>query len=157
MVEIKDSLGNIQLLNLPLTAFLCSRKYSSNSVLKSYDWAKSQRAAGQCIISGFHSPLEKDVFEILLKGNQPIIYALARGMLKKIPQNLEPYINAGRLLIITPFEKAIERITKDNAEIRNRLCISLAKDITVAHLTPGGQLDTLLKEANNKKVEILDK
>jgi hypothetical protein len=35
-------------------------------ILKCYDWAIAQREAGNCIISGFHSQLEKDVLHYLL-------------------------------------------------------------------------------------------
>jgi hypothetical protein len=36
-----------------------------------------------CIISGFHSQLEKDVLHYLLKGKQLIMIALARGLKEK--------------------------------------------------------------------------
>jgi hypothetical protein len=40
---IKDSLGNTDLLKLPKTAFLCSRKVPASVVLKSYDWTIEQK------------------------------------------------------------------------------------------------------------------
>ena len=58
---IKENIGNIDLLKLPKTAFLCSRKVPATVVLKCYDWAIEQREEGNCIISGFHSVIEKDV------------------------------------------------------------------------------------------------
>jgi len=76
-------LGNRELLKQKKTAFLCSRTIPASAILKCYDWAIAQREAGNCIISGFHSQLEKDVFHFLLKGNQPIIIALARGLKEK--------------------------------------------------------------------------
>jgi hypothetical protein len=78
--SILETLGNIKLLECEKAAFLCSSRYTSEAVLKSYDWALEQRKAGKCVISGFHSPLEKDVLDILLKGTQPVILALARGI-----------------------------------------------------------------------------
>jgi hypothetical protein len=42
--------------------------------------AIAQRESGNCVISGFHSQIEKDVLHYLLKGNQPIIVFLARGL-----------------------------------------------------------------------------
>ena len=65
--------GNKDLLQLPKTAFFCSRSVPAEEILRTYDWAREQRKQGKCIISGFHSIIEKDVFEILLKGSQPII------------------------------------------------------------------------------------
>jgi len=77
---IVSSLGNTELLKLHKTAFLCSREISASVVLKCYDWAIEQHEKGSCIISGFHSKLEKDVFHYLLAGKQSVIMALARGM-----------------------------------------------------------------------------
>lgn len=75
-----SSLGDMELLKLRKTAFLCSRRIPASVVLKCYDWAIEQRESGNCVISGFHSILEKDVFHYLLAGTQPVIMVLARGM-----------------------------------------------------------------------------
>lgn len=80
---IKSTKGNIELLKMNKNAFLCSRKIPASIVLKCYDWARAQREAGNCVIGGFHSQLEKDVLHYLLKGNQPIIVAMARGLKRK--------------------------------------------------------------------------
>ena len=48
----------------------------------------------------FHH-LEKEVLHFLAKGKQPIILVLARQMYKQIPQELQPLLNSGRLLIIS--------------------------------------------------------
>ena len=86
---IVSSLGNTELLKLRKTAFLCSREIPASVVLKCYDWAIEQRDKGNCIISGFHSKIEKDVFHYLLAGTQPVIMALARGMKEKIDTGIE--------------------------------------------------------------------
>ena len=138
---ITASLGNIGLLKLPKTAFLCSRKVPASAVLKCYDWAIAQREAGNCVISGFHSQLEKDVFHYLLKGIQPIIIALARGLKEKLESELQNPLDEGRLLIITPFEKTIKRVTEQTAATRNKLMIDLADSITVGFASAGGHLE----------------
>lgn len=82
-------IGNKQILEHFKIAFLCSRKCPANIILKSYDWAVEQREKGVCVISGFHSKIEKDVLHYLLKGNQPIILVLARGLKKRLEPELE--------------------------------------------------------------------
>ena len=62
------SIGNNEILNNYKIGFLCSRKVPSNIILKTYDWAIAQRDAGKCVVSGFHSKIEKDVPHYLLKG-----------------------------------------------------------------------------------------
>src|SRR5688572_10591413 len=107
---IKDKIGNIEILKKSKTAFLCSRKVPSSVVLKCYDWAVEQREKGNCVISGFHSQLEKDVLHYLLKGKQPIIIALARGLKEKIEPDLQKPLEEGRLLIVTPFIEKVKRV-----------------------------------------------
>src|SRR5437879_5961143 len=107
--------GNNSILNLHKTAFLCSRKIPAGAVLKCYDWAIEQRNAGNCVISGFQSTLEKDVLHYLLKGNQPIIIALARGLKQRVEPDLKKGVDEGRILMITPFDKAIKRVTEQTA------------------------------------------
>lgn len=142
---ITASLGNIDLLKLPKTAFLCSRKMPASAVLKCYDWAIEQREKGNCVISGFHSQIEKDVLHYLLKGKQPIILALARGLKEKLEPEFSTPIEQGRLLIITPFDKTIKRVTEQTAATRNKIMIELADNITVGYVSPSGQLEELLK------------
>jgi len=142
---IRATQGNTELLKLPKTAFMCSRKVPASAVLKCYDWAIAQREAGNCVISGFHSQLEKDVFHYLLKGKQPIIITLARGLKEKLEPELQKPLDEGRLLIITPFEKTVKRITEQTAATRNKMMIDLADSITVGFASAGGQLEELLK------------
>ncbi len=145
---IKGRLGNEALLSKSKTAFLCSRNIPASVVLKCYDWAIDQREKGNCIISGFHSQIEKDVFHYLLKGTQPIILALARGMKVKIEPVLSRAIDNNRLLIITPFSKEVTRVTEKTAMTRNELMINLADNITLGHMSKGGQIEKLLERVN---------
>lgn len=136
--------GNYQLLQLPKTAFLCSRKVPASIVLKCYDWAIHQRNAGRCVVSGFHSQIEKDVLHYLLKGDQPIIVALARGLKKRIESEFVEACKKNRLLIITPFAQNIVRVTQQTANKRNELMVELADEIFVAYAQPEGNVERLV-------------
>jgi len=138
-------LGNIELMNVSKTAFLCSRKIPASVVLKCYDWAIAQRDAGNCVISGFHSKLEKDVFHYLLKGKQPVIMVLARGMKQKIEPELKKQIDQGRLLIISPFPVEVKRVTEETSEIRNKVMIEMADSVVVGFANESGTLQKTLK------------
>ena len=130
--------GNTELLNLKKTAFLCSRKVPASAVLKCYDWAIAQQEAGICVISGFHSQIEKDVLHYLLKGQQPIIIALARSLKEKTEPELQKPLEEGRLLIITPFDKNIKQASRERAARRNKMMIELSDSITVGFASAGG-------------------
>ena len=150
----ENYIGNLELIKLKKTAFLCSRKVPASVILKCYDWAIEQREKGNCVISGFHSQIEKDVLYYLLKGNQPIIVALARGLKQRLePEFIKP-MEEGRLLIFTPFQNEVKKITQQTAFIRNQMMIELADKIVVGYMQSEGLLDRCLKE-NPRVFEIL--
>jgi hypothetical protein len=149
---IKASLGNQELLTLPKVAFLCSRRIPAATVLKCYDWAIARRDEGQCVISGFHSQMEKDVLYYLLKGTQPIILALARGMKSRLEPELKPHLDEGRLLIITPFDTTVKRVTAETSRMRNLMMLELADEILIGYSSPGGQLEEILNSYKGKSV-----
>ena len=57
-------LGNQELLQAQKLALFCSRKCPGNLILKAYDLARSLRDAGTTVISGFHTPVEKECLRI---------------------------------------------------------------------------------------------
>ena len=152
MICIQEHIGNIDLLKLNKTAFLCSQKCPAEVVLKSYDWAKRQREEGNCIVCGNHSQIEKDVFEILLKGKQPLILVLARGLKHQLEPEIQKAIMANRLLIISPFNLRTKRLTRETASIRNQVILQISNQIVVGYKTPNGQLDNLI---NSQSVVLL--
>ena len=117
-------------------------------VLKCYDWAIEQRGKGNCIISGFHSQIEKDVLHYLLKGKQPIILVLARGIKEKLEPEFQKALKQKRLLVFTAFDKSVKRVTEQTAQARNQLMLDLADNITVGFISKGGLLEELLKQTN---------
>ena len=149
-------LGDKSLWQFPKTAFLCSDKYSAGSVLKSYDWAGEMKRSNRCNMSGFQSKLESDVFGLLLKGNSPLIWVLARGMLDRVPVKLREHIASGRLLIISPFDKAIKRPHRGLAFERNQFVEDNADEIVFAYIHTGGMLERLAV-CDGKAVRVLDK
>ena len=145
--------GNKDIINLHKTAFFCSRKCPADIILKSLDWAKSKKDKGECVISCFHSRIEKDVFDILIKGTQPLILVLARGMKKRWPKEIKNAVEQERLLIVSPFDKTVTHITQETANKRNEIMVDIADEIFLAYATKDGNLDGLLKGIKNKKIK----
>ena len=143
-----DYLGNIELLKLPKTAFLASSKIPVDLVLSCYDWASQTAQSDQCVISGFSSHLEKEVFHFLMKGRCPIILVLAREMYKQIPSELQPLLDANRLLIIS-VSKAV-RQSKATALVRNRHICEIADSILFVGVKESSSLYPLALVYNNK-------
>lgn len=141
-----DFYGNKELLKIQKIGFLCSRKVPAEIILKTYDWAIEQREKGICVISGFHSKIEKDVFHYLLKGTQPIIMVLARSMKKRWPREIKAETEKERLLIVSPFDENTKRITRITTYIRNKYIIEISDDIYVPYISQNGQLSKLLNK-----------
>ncbi len=144
--------GNKEILNLPTTAFMCSRRYPAAAVLPSYDWAIAQRESGQCIVSGFHSQLERDVLHYLLKGRQAVVIVLARGLKAKYNAVIHRGVEEGRILIASPFDRQVTRVTPQTAMARNRLIMEMADKVVVGYATPEGVLTKALKEVTHKPI-----
>jgi hypothetical protein len=144
--------GNKSILNNNKTAFLCSRKVPAGIILGSYDWAKQQREAGNCIACSNHSPIEKDVFDILLKGKQPLILVLPRGLKKRWEPKIIEAVQSKRLLIINPFDQTVTRITRETAHKKNETIIALTDEIVAGYVEKGGQLEELMKGREYKNM-----
>jgi predicted Rossmann fold nucleotide-binding protein DprA/Smf involved in DNA uptake len=141
---IREYSGNIELLKLKKTAFLCSRQVPAEAILKCYDWAIAQRDAGNCVISGFQSQIEQDVLHYLLKGKQPIILTVGRGLKNEIEPEFKDALFEGRLLIITPFSKDVKRVTRRTVEKRNEMIVQVADKIILGYKTKDSSLDGIL-------------
>ena len=141
-------LGDREILKQHKVAFFCSRKCPSHLILKSYDWAIEQREKGTCIISGFHSKIEKDMLDFLLKGNQPIIMVLARNMKQRFPEKQRIAIKENRLLVISPFTDKFARNTRESCSQRNKYILEIADEIVVAYATKNGKLENLIQQSS---------
>ena len=139
------SLGNLDLLALSKTALFCSARCPGHAILRTYDQAAKWRDEGRCVISGFHSPVEKECLRILLRGQQPIIICPARALPKRIPAEWEKPLADGRLLILSCFTATYRRPTKQLAARRNELVVALADEVWFAHITPGGRMEKLAR------------
>ena len=144
-----DYLGNKELLKLPKTAFLASSTIPTDMVLKCYDWATQMAKEDQCVISGFSSHLEKEVFHFLMKGTCPIILVLARVMFKQVPPELKTLLDVNRLLIVST-TKAV-RQSKVTAKARNKYICEIADKILFVGVTEKSSLFPLKDMYKNKQ------
>ena len=145
---IAKYLGNHKLLELPKTAFLASSTIPTDMVLRCYDWAQEMSRGKQCIIGGFSSHLEKNVLHFLLKGTCPIILVLARQMYNRIPEELQPLLDNGRLLIVSTSNAT--RQSKVTAHARNRYICEQADEIFMVGVTDASSLYNLQQEFKHK-------
>jgi len=140
-------LGNLDILRRPLTALFCSVKCPGDLILRTYDLAQALRQAGVAVISGFHSPMERECLTILLRGTQPVVVCPARSI-KRMRMRIEHRkpLEEGRLLFLSPFTEADRRVTRETALYRNRIVAALAERVVVAYAEPNGKTETFCRE-----------
>ncbi|MCI6081459.1 MAG: hypothetical protein MR724_07885 [Prevotella sp.] len=131
MAETKY-LGNKQLLSLHKIGFIASRHASTLDVIPTLDWAvEISKSTDVAVVSGFQSPLEKDVLKFLLRGVCPIIIVLARGMYRKLPDALQTPMDQQRLLIISNESDNTNRVSEITAHKRNEYVISISDEMKI--------------------------
>ncbi len=153
------AIGNLNVLEQQLLGFFCSVKCPGAIILKTYDLIRDLRNKGVIVISGFHSPIEKDCLDFLIRGKQPIVICPARGIeTMRIPKSWRVPIEENRFLILSPFENKHRRPTVALAEHRNRFVEMLADKILVAYAANKSKTMQLCSEASmkGKKVYTLD-
>lgn len=139
-------LGNPTLLAQPLTAFFTSSRIPGRLILAAYDLAQRWRDEERPVIGGFHSPIEHSVLSILLRGASPIVICPARGLVgKRTPVAWRAGLEAGRLLLVSPFGASVHRPTEETAHHRNEVVAALAAQVVVAHATPGGKTEAFCR------------
>ena len=94
-----DYTGNPALLDRRKVAFFASRGVSPAVGEQALRWAEACCATDRVVISGFQSPLEKTVFELLLKARHPVIWALGRALYRRYPPAVEEALAEQRILI----------------------------------------------------------
>jgi predicted Rossmann fold nucleotide-binding protein DprA/Smf involved in DNA uptake len=153
------AIGNLNILEQQLLGFFCSVKCPGAIILKTYDLIRDLRNKGVVVISGFHSPIEKDCLDLLMRGKQPIVICPARGIeTMRIPKSWRVPIEENRFLILSPFENKYRRPTVALAEHRNRFVAMFADKILVSYAANKSKTTQLFSEASikGKKVYTLD-
>jgi len=141
------ALGDLDILRQKKLGLFCSVTCPGSLILQTHELVRKWRDAGVVAISGFHSPVEKECFSLLLGGNQPIIWCPAKRLtVNRLPKEYAGPISEGRLLMLSPFGEKIKRADKDTARIRNELVAALADRVFVAHAASGGKIETFCKK-----------
>ena len=129
-------------------AFFCSKACPGDLILKAQDWANARGPESAPVIGGFHTPIERDVLRILLRGSAPVIIVLARAVQGyRMSPAIKAAVAAGTARIISPFPATQTRTTAATAETRNRHILTLCRSVLFAHAAPGGKTEALASEA----------
>jgi len=150
----------------PLVALFCSVQCSEEIILQTCDLAKALSEVGVTVVSGFHSPLEKECLTTLLQQASPVVLCPARSIEQlRLRVEWKAALGQNLLLLLSPFAEEQRETTTSHALIRNEFVAALADVLLIAHATPKGRLEQLcdkvlawgkpvlaLEDANNKRL-----
>jgi REP element-mobilizing transposase RayT len=134
--------GNRALLELRKLGFLASRGESSRH-------GKLPLKSGEAIISGFLSPMERAVLKAGLDNHRPTIWVRPWGLRDDAETAaVRLAIEAGRLLLLSPFDDEIEAPSVRRAAWCNQYVLAHCDRLAVGYLNPDGMLACILSEAD---------
>lgn len=139
-----ETLGNTSQLDRRKIGYFASSKVASSSVLPTLDWAAEVASRKDiAIVSGFHSKMEREVLDFLLRGKCGIICVLARSIYKRIPDKFREAYNSGRVLFIAPFKTSATMTSRHLCGKRNKYIASISDELVFSSLTPKSTLSSI--------------
>jgi predicted Rossmann fold nucleotide-binding protein DprA/Smf involved in DNA uptake len=152
------AIGRPEILAKEKIGLFCSVGCPEDVAVRAYNACRRFRDEGMTLISGYHSPVEKECLRILLEGNQPIILCLARSLIRiRLQAEWQKALEASRLLLLSRFEKS-RRADKETARRRNELVAALADEALVIHAEQGGgieKISAMIDQWGVPKIDIL--
>ena len=146
-------LDNQKHLNAYKLGFLCSSRVSNRAIFPCCDWATTL-PSGRVLMSGFHSPIERDVLQLLLgKGGHSVIVVLACKPYATIPAEWQSAYDEGRMLIVSTSPEA-SRVSKPTADLRNDYISQQAGHLLFGYIHEDSSLWEYYRKYKNK-VELL--
>lgn len=139
---------------LPMLAVVASAKAPASLILHAHDLAQQWRNQPMALISGFQSPIEDEIWQVIFRdcwqipdvGQVHLIRVLARGMKKRFSAREQHAHAIGRLVTVAPFPDSVKRITKQTAYQRNLVACALADTVLVLHAHEGSETARLAAE-----------
>ena len=151
-----DLSGNKDLLDREFVAFFASRKATPYDAQLARQWAESICQTDKVVISGIHSPLEKENLSYLLEHQHPVIFALGRALYKRFLPHLQTAFDEGNLLFIS--FRGYTRHSWNSAQQRNWGVADLADEIYFTQFENTSSLSSLhftLDRYSDKAVYVL--
>ena len=136
-----DLSGNRELLDRELVAFFASRTAPHEALELARRWARNIARTNKVVISGFHSPIERAVLDILLAEECSVVVTLGRALYRRIPAHLQVAYDQKRVLFVS--FRNYSRPSLSNSQLRNWATADLASEIVFAPFDPRSQLATL--------------
>jgi predicted Rossmann fold nucleotide-binding protein DprA/Smf involved in DNA uptake len=99
------------------------------------------------VVSGFHSPVEKECLRVLLRSEHPVIVCPARTIESmRVSKQWDELITNEKMLLLSPFERGQNRITERSSVRRNLFVAALAEKVWIPHVSPESKTEKLTQK-----------
>ena len=140
-------IGDATILKQSAVAFVCSVKCPGSVVIHTFDAIRELRDAGVVVVGGFHSPMEQECLEFLLRGKQPVIMSPAKGLSRpRLSTTQRSAIEDGRLTLVSIFSQTETRTNKKQSQSRNEFVAALSASVLIPHASPGGNAELIARK-----------
>ncbi len=144
--QLPGIIGNRDILRKRKIGLFCSIKCPGSLILRTCDLMHELKDADVAVVSGFHSPIEQECLNILMRGRASIVKCYARSIARlRIPSEYRKPLDDGRLLLISPFGGE-DRTRENTCRYRNTFVAMLSDTVFVAHASPGGKTERFCAE-----------
>ncbi|MBK7257003.1 MAG: hypothetical protein IPI01_04195 [Ignavibacteriae bacterium] len=138
-------IGNPAIMQRPRLSILCSAHCPGPIAMETYRIARNALPGGPTVIGGFHSPMERTVFDLLSTRHVPMVVCPGRRIQSRsVPAAWAAAIADGRLAVLSPFAPGRRRVDRGLAGLRNAFVAALADTIFVPYARPGGAVAALV-------------
>lgn len=149
-------MGNRNILYNPCLGLICSVQCPGSVIIKTFDAIRELRDANVVVAGGFHSPMEKECLDFLLRGRQPVIVCPAKHVSRqRLSSGFRAALESGRLLLISPFSEKVKLTTRRSALKRNEFIAAMSAAVLVLHASPAGTTATLVQSLLGGRSPIL--
>lgn len=144
-------IGRPGLLRQPLIAWFSSGRLPTDLVIPALEMGRRLREDGVAVASGFHSPVERQVLDVLIRGRQPVVVCPARALEgARLPVQWRCALHEGRMLILSTQGSRVRRPSVRSAAERNAMVAALAERVFIASASPGGRLHSVAREVASR-------
>lgn len=141
------AIGSLEILRHKRLGLICSVRWTGSVVIKTFDASRESRDAGIVLAGGFHSPMERECLDFLLRGEQPVVVCPPKGLARpRLARVWRAAIDGGRLLLLSPFGDAVTRTTAARAQARNEFIAALSHAVLIPHAAPGRKADAVARQ-----------
>ena len=155
------SLGNLDLLNEPLVAFVASQEGKQGMTALRTEIREVRGMTALCtesalgvrgyhapqkmpVISTFTSSQERAILRKLISRGRRFIAVYPGGIPKALPDEIKNLVDSGNALLLSPVESGTG-VNKQRAIWCNEYLIRRAQKVWCGYIKPGGTLESILK------------